>query len=480
LMNAGDLAGAETEAKLALRDPSTRPGATATLGAIRLRQKRYTEATEFLNAALRLNPGLVGARVTVGEVYVLTGKKALARQVFNKVLAVEPDNRKARFALAQLETESSNFSASLKIAEPLLTDLRRSPDGILLLATDYAGLEEKDLLLSLVHDWQGLPQASAASSTGFASLLAKSGLTQQALDVLEKAKSSGQVSYDMALALGNLYFSNGEASRAFGSYEAALSLSPGCVHCLLQMAEIAEQQNDPEKALAYLIKAKKERPDNPEVLFEFGKTCLQLDLPDDAISALQTAAHLRPDNDSYAYVLGSANVAKKQYEAAGKLFQALLSKHSNDSTLNYAMGSLLFLEVKLGEAAKHLRKSIDLQPNQIAAYYYLGLIAEGKGENDEAIATLRDVLRRDPDYGPAYEALGGLLLKQQKYAEAEQALQKAVQLNPNSVKAHYQLGILMGRTGRQEDANKEFGIVHQINAEEEKRSGMRLRILTPH
>ena len=116
----------------------------------------------------------------------------------------------------------------------------------------------------------------------------------------------------------------------------------------------------------------------------------------------------------------------------------------------------------------------------IAAYYYLGLIAEGKGENDEAIATLRDVLRRDPAYGPAYEALGGLLLKQQKYAEAEQALQKAVQLNPNSVKAHYQLGILMGRTGRQDAANREFAIVNQINAEEEKRSGMRLRILTPH
>jgi len=144
------------------------------------------------------------------------------------------------------------------------------------------------------------------------------------------------------------------------------------------------------------------------------------------------------------------------------------------------MGSLLFLEVRLGEAAKYLRKSIELQPNQIAAYYYMGLIAEGKGENDEAVATLRDVLRRDPDYGPAYEALGGILLKQQKYAEAEQALENAVLLNPTSVKAHYQLGILMGRTGRQEDANKEFGIVHQINAEEEKRSGMRLRILTPH
>jgi tetratricopeptide (TPR) repeat protein len=480
LMRVGDLEGAEKQARLALRDSSRRPVATATLGAIRVRQKRYAEAAEFLNAALRLKPSLVGARVTLGEVYALTGKGVQARQEFKQVLSVDPENREARFALAQLESASGNFSTSLKTAEPVLEELRRSPDGVLLLAKDYAGLKQTDSLLALVHDWNALPEASANSSTAFASLLVKSGLTQPALEVLEKAKSSGQVSYEMAVALADLYFSNGDLSRAFGSYEAALSLNPACVDCLLQLAKIAEQEKDPEKALAYLIKAKKEQPDNPRVLFEFGKICLQLDLPDDAIAALQKASRLQPNNDSYSYVLASANVAKKQYEVAGKLFQALLTKHPNDAALNYAMGSLLFLEVKLVEAAKYLRKSIELQPNQIAAYYYLGLIAEGKGENDEAIATLRDVVHRDADYGPAYEALGGILLKQQKYAEAEQALEKAVRLNPDSVKAHYQLGILLGRTGRQDDANKEFGIVNQINAEDEKRSGMRLRILTPH
>ena len=89
-------------------------------------------------------------------------------------------------------------------------------------------------------------------------------------------------------------------------------------------------------------------------------------------------------------------------------------------------------------------------------------------------------MRRNSDYGPAYEALGGILLKNQKYQEAQQALEKAVVLNPDSVKAHYQLGILLGRTRRQVDADKEFAIVQQLNAEEEKRLGMRLRILTPH
>ena len=90
------------------------------------------------------------------------------------------------------------------------------------------------------------------------------------------------------------------------------------------------------------------------------------------------------------------------------------------------------------------------------------------------------MLRRNSDYGSAYEALGGILLKKQKYREAQQALEKAVVLNPDSVKAHYQLGILLGRTGRQADADKEFAIVQRLNAEDEKRLGMRLRILTPH
>ena len=479
-MNAGDLAGAEKEVKLALRDPSPQPVAWATLGVIRVRQKRYAEATECLNTALRLDPSLAGARVALGEVYALTGKKVLAREAFQKVLRADADNPEARFGLAQLESASGNFSASLTAAEPVLAELRRSPDGVLLLAKDYAGLKQKDDLVALVHDWDCLPDAPVSSSTAFAALLVKSGLDPQALEVLEKAKSSGQVSYEMALALANLYFSKGDLNDAFQSYEAALILRPGCVDCLLHLAKISTQQKDSEKALAYLIKAKREQPDNPEILFEFGKTCLELDLPDDAIPALEKAARLRPNNDSYAYVLGSANVSKKKYEAAGKIFQALLAKHPNDSVLNYAMGSLLFLEVKLGEAPKYLRKSVELQPDQTAAYYYLGLIAEGKGENDEAIATLRDVLRRDPEYALGYEALGRILLKQQKFAEAELALDKAIVLNPDSVKAHYQLGILLGRAGRQDDANKEFAIVQQLNAEEEKKSGLRLHLLNPH
>jgi tetratricopeptide (TPR) repeat protein len=480
MMSVGDLVGAEQEARLAIRDSSNRSEGWAALGMIRARQTRYEDATECFHTALRQEPRLVDAHLGLGEVEELMGKTGQAREEFRSVLHIDPSNRDALFALAQLESTSENFSASLTAAEPILADLHRSSAGILLLAKDYAGLKQKDLLAALAPSWNALSQVSASDSTAFSALLAKSGLDQQALAVLEKAKAGGQVSVELALALANQYFSKGDLSQAFESYEAALSLKPNCVDCLRQLAKIAEQQKDPEKALAYLIKAKRKQPDNPEILFEFGKACLELDLFEDAIPALKEASRSQPDNDSYAYVLASAQVSEKQYDAAGKIFERLLQKHPRDPILNYAMGSLLFLEVKLEQAEPYLRKSVELNPDQSAAYYYLGLIAEGKGQDEQAITTFKDVLRRDPNYAPGYEAMGRILLKEQKLPEAQQALEKAVLLNPSSVKAHYQLGILLGRTGKQEDAKKELAIVNELNAEETKRAGMRLRIITEH
>lgn len=480
MMNAGDLIGAEQEARSALRDSFTRPEGWAALGMIRARQKRYADATECFRTALRLDPKLVDAHLGVGEVEELTGKTEQAREEFRSVLRADPGNRDALFGLAQLESAAGNFSASLTTAEPILADLHRSSSGILVLAKDYAGLKQKDPLAALMPSWNALPQVSASDSTAFSTLLANSGFDQHALAVLEKAKAGGQVSVELALALANQYFSKGDLTQAFESYEAALSLKPVCVECLRQLAKIAEQQKDPEKALAYLIKAKRQQPEDPEIHFEFGKACLELDLFEDAVPELEKAARMRPDNDSYAYVLASAHVSKKEYDAAGGIFERLLQKHPSDPILNYAMGSLLFLEVKLEQAEPYLRKSVELNPDQSAAYYYLGLIAEGKGQDDQALLTFKDVLRRDPSYAPAYEAMGRILLKDQKFPEAQRALEKAVLLNPSSVKAHYQLGILLGRTGKPEDAKKELAIVNELNAEETKRAGTRLRIINDH
>src|SRR5438477_363094 len=81
LLNQGQRGPAETEARKALGNPSTRALALAMLGTIRLQEGKYKESTHFLTQALALNPRLVGARTSLGNAYLLQGKSHLAKKV---------------------------------------------------------------------------------------------------------------------------------------------------------------------------------------------------------------------------------------------------------------------------------------------------------------------------------------------------------------------------------------------------------------
>ena len=477
LVNRGDLVAAESEAELAANDPATRAVAWATLGTIRLQQKRYDEGAELLRKALNLDSHLVGARISLGQVYALQGKKEQAREMFRQALRYDPTNYNARANLADLESEAGNYKASLETAKPIVAQLRQSPEGLMLVAKDYAGLQRKDSVRELVSDWKNLPPVATDSSIEFASLLVKTGLIHEAIDILEQAKRANPSSYRLNLTMGDCYLSANDLGKASASYEAALSLKEDCVPCLQGLARVADQEGNTEKALSYLIKARHIEPENPDVLFEFGKVCLERDLVEDALTALKKAAALRPDQESYVYVLASAHVGNKQYAQARSLLAGLVYKHPDDAVLNYALGAVLYLELNLTAAEGYLRKSIQLRPDQLPAYYYLGLIEEKDGKNDAAIETFRDILRRYPNHAMTYEALGAVLAKQKMYPEAQVALEKAIALDPGSVKAHYQLGVLLARIGKQTESSAELEIAHKI--ETERTQEPHLRLLAP-
>ena len=207
-------------------------------------------------------------------------------------------------------------------------------------------------------------------------------------------------------------------------------MTPDCTACYERLAQIAERQQNSEKALSYLVAAKQREPENPEVLFEFGKVCLERNLLDDAVPALEKAVALKPDQDSYVYVLASANVAGENLPKAASLFLQLQQKHPHDAILNYAVGAVYYLQSKYSEAESSLKQSLAAQPDKVAASYYLALTYDAIGDNDQAIPIFRDLLGRHPQHAPSYVKLGGILLRQHQYEEAEQDLERAISLDP--------------------------------------------------
>jgi tetratricopeptide (TPR) repeat protein len=481
LLDQGQTEQAETEARQALHTPATRALALEMLGTIRLQQGKYTESVTFLNQALALNPRLPGAHTTLGSAYVLQGKSAPARKSFQEALRLDPGNVNARFDWAKLESSLRNWQPSLNLLTPIAAQVAASDEGVLLLASDYAGLGKKEKLRALVHNWRQLPAPSDDASFDFSALLAANGLMDEARDVLdaEAARVNVQSSAALAARLGEAYANLRVLDRAEQAFQRALSLNPECAACYQSLASIAERQANSEKALAYLVTARKLSPDDPEIQFEFGKVCLERNLLDDAVPALEKAAKLQPERDQYVYVLASAHVARGNLTKAESLLMELKAKHPKDAVLDYAMGTVYYLMGKYSDAESLLTQSLQMQPDQVAASYYLALAYDSSGDEDRAVALFRELLKNHPKHAPSYVKLGAILVRQHQYDEARQDLERAIELDPVSVEAHHQLGLALLRLGRKADSDAQFAESRRLETQQRSQSEMRLRLLLP-
>src|SRR6266699_5105692 len=134
LVQQGRLDEADRQARSALSDPSTHAIAFSVLGTIRFQQKRLPESVNYFQEAIRLDPHLLGARLSLAEVYTIQGKQALALPLYRRVLQLDASNTTARLALVRAETENGHYKTSLALARPIINDLKQSSGGLLVLA----------------------------------------------------------------------------------------------------------------------------------------------------------------------------------------------------------------------------------------------------------------------------------------------------------------------------------------------------------
>jgi tetratricopeptide (TPR) repeat protein len=479
LVQKGKLEEADHLAQRALADPETRAVACSILGTIKLQQNRLDESARLLGEAIRLEPRLVGAQLSLAQVYTLQNKPDLALARYKKVLELDPGNPSARLALARAEVEKRNYEAALKLTDPVRSLLRESPEGLFVMAAALLKTGKRDEAAALGAQWNRLPNVPRAASIAFGLLLVQEGVVDEGIAVLEHAKGSGPTSYELAFNLAGAYLMKKDAARALEHYDAALSVTPGSLDALRLAAGVAERNGELERSLSYWLKAKKLSPEDPVILLGFGRVCFKMDLLDDAEPALTRAASLKPGDIPYQYTLAAVKVGKRQYDEARSLLEPLVAAHPKDAHLRYALGTVLYTQGHLQEATEHLSESIRLEPDQLPSYYYLALVTRDQGNDAEAMALLAKLLDRHPDHAAANEALGLLLMNAQRNEEAERHLRTAVKLNPKAVKANYQLGLLLARLGKKEEADRQLTHARTLREEDEASSRLQLRLMDP-
>ena len=259
-MREGRLAEAATAAETALADPDTRPVACSVLGTIRIRQQRFDEAVRLLQEAIRLEPRLVGAHLTLAEHYTQRRETERAIPLYRRVVELDAGNVPARLALARIEVERGRPEQAMKLAEPVLGPFKASPEGLLVLAAALPRTGDREALSALARDWLRLTGVPPEWSLAFAARLAGGGAADEALSVLERVREQGSPSYELAFNLAGVHLLRGDPARALDAYDAAISLKPESMDALRQAAALAERQGELERSLSYWLAREEAHP----------------------------------------------------------------------------------------------------------------------------------------------------------------------------------------------------------------------------
>lgn len=282
--------------------------------------------------------------------------------------------------------------------------------------------------------------------------------------------------------LGLLLLATNRAEEAVDEFERALAIEPnrsdarGRLIAAARQVAAASLASDLEKSLAYLLRAKKIAPADPDVLFEFAMVALRMRLFDDAAPALTAALAARPDEPRSIYGLARVELHRGKLPEAERLFVRYTGMQPGDATGHYGLGHVLALLKRPAEARAAFERSLKIQPQQTESQYQLGLLDLDDGDVDSAATRFERVLARFADHTGALLGLGQVRFRRKKYDLARASLERAVALDPALYRAYYYLSMTYGRLGDKDAAQRasETAATLERELKEKKRTILRL------
>jgi tetratricopeptide (TPR) repeat protein len=284
--------------------------------------------------------------------------------------------------------------------------------------------------------------------------------------------------------LGLLYLQTSRLDDAIAQFQEALRLEPGrddargaLVNTLRAQARSAADSGELEKALSFLIEARKASPNDPNVLYDFGMVALRMSLFADSAQAFRETLAKRPDDAKSLYGLGRAEISLAKYQDAADTFSRYVQLYPQDASGHYALGVALASLEKTSDASPEFRRSIEIQPDQTESYLQLGRICLDESDFDCAAADFDRVLSRDPRHAEALTGMGRVEFKRKNYAKAVELLQRSIAADTSERQAHYYLGLAYARLGRDEDSKKELQTASELERTEVERHRAPLKLM---
>lgn len=371
-----------------------------------LREGDSGGAKVLLKNALEKDAGNYGARISLGQVYVLEGNYELAEKEFQKVRREKPEQSEIKLELAKVYNFLQKPDEAIRQAEEYL---ERVPDS-----------------------------AEAYEILGKA--FSKKQLSEQAEKFLNKAlqQEPGRVSAKIEQAA--LYTSDGRVEQAKKLLEEALKQSPGDKQVLLMLADIQNSTGQREEALANYRKLSETDKNDYVGLYKSG--IIYMDRGNVALAEQAAAALVGkfPGRGEGYRLKGMLLYRNKDFQGA---INELQKAHKLAPTASgyYLIGLCLYNLGQLENALSHFKQLSDRSPSFYQTRLMSGMILLRQNRWDDAISEMTGLIEAGGDKSLAYTLLGSAYLAKGMHKEGLEALNNATRINPELADPHLKKGM---------------------------------------
>ncbi len=389
--------------KLLTLDPNN-DAAHFELANIFLQQNKVLDAEVAVKKALSIKPNELWYLKLQTDIYKRTGNMEALLQTLNRLIDLDPERESFQYDRANAFFIAGNSEKALSAFNAL-----EQKFGV---SNASAAAKQRIVQKEKGTDAVDLGKLVNENSSDINHYLVLSGnlldkkQNDEALVVLVKAKLLAPHSYEVNLALADVYFALKRNDDSFSALKAAFSSA--------DMPLMAKM-----KILTQLL-AKFNKPDVIQNTTELALIALSNDKEDAQLVVLF---------GDILYRQGNFNDAAKQYTTAV----------TNNPQLYIAWEKLLALQTLMGNftlAIKTAEEALSIYPNQAILYYYNAFAMHRNNQNAEAALELKSALQLEPEENALKAMIFALqaevMIDQGKLQEADVMFDKAIALAPDN------------------------------------------------
>ncbi len=306
------------------------------------------------------------------------GRLGDAEEIYNKILARQPDHFDSLHLLGVIFSQRGNHAEAVRQID---FALKTNPNDCL--ALNNRGVALKEL--------KRFEEALASYDRA---------LTMRP-DFAEALSNRGVALYELK-----------RFEEALASYDLALAVRPDYAEALSNRGNALKELKRFEEALASYDRALTLRPDYAETLCNRGLTLLELKRFEEALASCDRALMLRPDYPEALSNRGNALRQLKRFEEALASYDRALALRPDYAGALSNRGLILHELERFEEALASCDRALSVRPDHVEALLNRGNALSELRRFDEALASYDRALTLRPDYAEAHlnEALTRLLV----------------------------------------------------------------------